>query len=76
MSSLARSWSRNIIRKRVEKESNIQKTKLRKKRKDRNKKLGVERNITLFRRAWFDYHYGNGKTKKTKKKRLLKRLFK
>ena len=58
MSSMLRSMERSLIRHQVEEENAPKRTKLRMKRKNPTDKLSIERNVILFKRAWFKHHYG------------------
>lgn len=57
MSSLCRSMERKMLRYSVEKENAAKRTEAIKKRKKGTDSLGLERNIVLFRKAWFTNHY-------------------
>lgn len=57
MSSLCRSMERKMLRYSVEKENAAKRTEAIKKRKKETDSLGLERNIVLFRKAWFTNHH-------------------
>jgi hypothetical protein len=72
MSSLSRTMERRILRSRAEKDNAKERAKALKKRGGKNKKptasLGLERNINVFKRYWFGYHYESYLSDKNKNK--------